>query len=74
MSFTAGPAYVTLRSSYISREVTGMTKALWVPEGVDISRSSPARIYGYMPGGGHVVDRAASAKFLADVQGGRYDI
>jgi len=25
-------------------------------------------------GGAHVVDRAAFARFLADVQGGRYDI
>ena len=25
-------------------------------------------------GGAHVVDRAAFAEFLADVQGGRYDI
>jgi hypothetical protein len=39
-----------------------MTKALRLPEGVDVSRPSPARIYDYMLRGSH--------HFAADAEAG----
>lgn len=45
-----------------------MNKALHVPEGLDVTRPSPARIYDYMLGGTHYFDAdAAAAKRILSV-------
>jgi hypothetical protein len=63
-----------------------LSQASWRKAGLSAHNGGCVEVAGNLPGvtalrdskrpddGAHVVDRAAFARFLADVQGGRYDI
>jgi len=50
-----------------------VTEALHLPEGLDLSRPSPARIYDYMLRGQHHFDADAQAALSARVDAGGFD-
>ncbi|MGI9063656.1 MAG: SAM-dependent methyltransferase [Pseudonocardiaceae bacterium] len=48
-------------------------EAVWIPRGVDTSKSSAARLYDYLLGGGHnfAVDRELGERFAVALPGAR---
>jgi Domain of unknown function (DUF397) len=66
--------------------VTDLSAAVWLKASLSAYNGGCVEVAANLPsvaavrdskrpeGGAHVVDRAAFARFLVDVQGGRYDI
>jgi hypothetical protein len=66
--------------------MTDLSQAIWRKASLSAHNGGCVEIAANLPGvtavrdskcpeaGAHIVDRAAFAEFLADVQGGRYDI